>query len=49
MGNTDFRVGLIGTGFMARVRAEVLGHLPGFALAGICGSSLERAAPVAEE
>lgn len=49
MGNTDFRVGLIGTGFMARVRAEVLGQLPGVVLAGICGSSLERAAPVAEE
>lgn len=49
MAAKSFRVGIIGSGLMARVRAEVLGQLPGVVVAGICGRSVERAMPVAHD
>ena len=49
MKDKPFSVGIIGTGLMGHLRAEALGKLPGVVVAGVCGSSLERAAPFAEE
>jgi len=49
MTDGTFRVGIIGTGGMGRNRARLLNSLPNVKLVGICGSSVEKAGPLAEE